>query len=337
MRLQKAQYSIAVGTLVLCAWCLPLAAQTGYDKPPQYILDVLHAPSLPTPLVSPTHDTMLLGYVQNYPSIDRVATPYVRLAGVRVEPKNHSKHDTAGGYGITPCAIKLDLVHLPDGAQRAVELPAKVCMARPLWSADGTMFAFANTTADAVELWLGETKTGTVHKVAGVALNPIFGNDIQWMPDQKTLLVKMVPMGMGAMPAEPVVPIGPSIQETGGQKGESSTYENRDTLGNKHDEEVFDYFAASQMALVDAGSGAVTTIDKPGLYDEVKIAPDGQHVLIAAIHRPYSYVTTYDHFPREVEVWGYCGPGGCDEEDRGVAGVGGPCAGAGCAAGAEGF
>jgi dipeptidyl aminopeptidase/acylaminoacyl peptidase len=303
MRVQKAQYSIAVGTLVLCAWCLPLAAQTGYDKPPQYILDVLHAPSLPTPLVSPTHDTMLLGYVQNYPSIDRVATPYLRLAGVRVEPKNHSKHDTAGGYGITPCAIKLDLVHLPDGAQRAVELPAKVCMARPAWSADGTMFAFANTTADAVELWLGETKTGTVHKVDGVALNPMFGDDIQWMPDQKTLLVKLVPMGMGAMPAEPVVPIGPSIQETGGQKGESSTYENRDTLGNTHDEEVFDYFAASQMALVDAGSGAVTTIDKPGLYDEVKIAPDGQHVLIAAIHRPYSYVTTYDHFPREVEVW----------------------------------
>jgi hypothetical protein len=33
-----------------------------------------------------------------------VATPFLRLAGARVEPKNHSKHDTPGGYGITPCA-----------------------------------------------------------------------------------------------------------------------------------------------------------------------------------------------------------------------------------------
>jgi dipeptidyl aminopeptidase/acylaminoacyl peptidase len=302
MSVRSVLVCLSGGALAVCG-SVRVVAQTGYSKPPQNILDVLHAPSLPAPLVSPTHDTMLLAYIQSYPSIERVATPYLRLAGVRVEPKNHSKHDTPGGNGITQCAIKLDMVHLPDGTQRSVELPAKVCMARPAWSADGTMFAFANTAADAVELWIGETKTGTVHKVAGVALNPMFGDDLQWMPDQKTLLVKMVPAGMGAMPAEPVVPIGPSIQETGGQKGESSTYETRDTLGNKHDEDVFDYFAASQMALVDAGSGAVTAVDKPGLYDEVKIAPDGQHVLIAAIHRPYSYVTTYDHFPREVEVW----------------------------------
>jgi len=50
----------------------------------------------------------------------------------------------------------------------------------------------------------------------------------------------------------------PSIQETEGEKGQSSTYENRDTLGSKHDEDVFDYFAASQLALVDATTAAIT-------------------------------------------------------------------------------
>jgi dipeptidyl aminopeptidase/acylaminoacyl peptidase len=126
---------------------------------------------------------------------------------------------------------------------------------------------------------------------------------MQWMPDQKTLLVKLVPEGMGAPPPEPVVPAGPSIQETTGEKGESSTYENRDTLRNRHDEDVFDYYAASQLALVDAATGAITPVGKPGNYDLVAAAPDGQHILVAAIHKPYSYVTTYDRFPREVEVW----------------------------------
>jgi dipeptidyl aminopeptidase/acylaminoacyl peptidase len=302
MRVRNVLICLSSGVLALSA-CVPVAAQTGYDKPPQYILDVLHAPTLPVPIVSPTHDRMILGYTQNYPSIARVATPYLRLAGVRVEPKNHSKHDTAGGYGVTPCAIGFDLVHLPDGAQTHVALPAGVCLSRPWWSADGKMFAFSNIATDSVELWVGDAATGLVHKVPGVALNPMFGGDVQWMPDQKTLLVKMVPQGMGAAPAEPVVPIGPSIQETGGQKGESSTYETRDTLGNKHDEDVFDYFAASQLALVDAVSGAITTIDKPGLYDGVDAAPDGQHILVAGIHKPYSYVTTYNHFPQEVEIW----------------------------------
>ncbi len=64
----------------------------------------------------------------------------------------------------------------------------------------------------------------------------MFSDELQWMPDQKTLLVKLVPKGMGAPAAEPVLPSGPSIQETGGEKGQSSTYENRDTLNSKHDE-----------------------------------------------------------------------------------------------------
>jgi dipeptidyl aminopeptidase/acylaminoacyl peptidase len=302
MRVRNGLVCLSSVVLALSA-ALPVAAQSGYDKPPQNILDVMHAPALPVPVMSPTYDRMILGYMQNYPSIERVATPYLRLAGVRVEPKNHSKHDTAGGYGVTPCAIGFELVHIPDGAQTHVALPAGVCLSRPWWSADGKMFAFSNIAPDSVELWVGDATTGVAHRVAGVALNPMFGNDVQWMPDQKTLLVKMVPPGMGAPPPEPVVPIGPSIQETGGQKGESSTYENRDTLGNKHDEDVFDYFADAQLALVNADTGAITTIDKADLYDEVRIAPDGQHVLIAAIHKPYSYVTTYNHFPRELEVW----------------------------------
>ncbi len=92
----------------------------------------------------------------------------------------------------------------------------------------------------------------------------MFDDEMQWMPDQKTLLVKLVPKGMGAPPPEPIVPTGPSIQETEGEKGQSSTYENRDTLGNKHDEDLFDYFAASQLALVDAATGSDHAHGKAG-------------------------------------------------------------------------
>src|SRR5271156_3250169 len=88
---------------------------SGYDRPPKNILDVMHAPSLPTPSVSPTKDSILLLTWQDYPSIDRVARPFLRLAGVRIEPRNHSKHDTPGGYGITQCATGFDLMHIAGG------------------------------------------------------------------------------------------------------------------------------------------------------------------------------------------------------------------------------
>jgi dipeptidyl aminopeptidase/acylaminoacyl peptidase len=288
-----------------------MVAQTsGYDLPPKNILDVMRAPLPPAPVVSPMKDKMLLVVWQLYPSIARVATPYLRLAGVRVEPKNHSKHDTPGGYGITECATSFDLATIPGGALIHVALPEGACPQEPVWAADGKKFAFANIAADSVELWIGDAATGAVHRVEGVRLNPMFGAEMQWMPDQKALLVKLVPEGMGGPPPEPVTPAGPSIQETGGQTGQSSTYENRDTLGNKHDEDVFDYYAASQLALVDAGTGAVAPVGKSGNYDAVSAAPDGQHILVTAIHKPYSYVTTYDRFPHEVEVW--------DISDRGA-------------------
>jgi dipeptidyl aminopeptidase/acylaminoacyl peptidase len=263
----------------------------------------MHAPFPPYPAVSPTGDSILLVYVQNYPSIARVATPFLRLAGVRVEPRNHSKHDTPGGYGITECGTGFDLVHIPDGTQAHIALPVGACPGEPTWSADGRRFAFVNLAAEAVELWIGDGKTGEVHRVAGVRLNPMFNDEMQWMADQKTLLVKLVPEGLGAPPPEPIAPMGPSIQETGGEKGQSSTYENRDTLANKHDEDLFDYYAASQLAFVDAASGAITPVGKPANYETVDGAPDGRHILVTAIHKPYSYVTTYERFPREVEVW----------------------------------
>jgi len=289
--------------MAACASLQMVGQTSGYDLPPKNILDVMRAPLPAVPVVSPTKDKMLLVVWQLYPSIARVATPYLRLAGVRVEPKNHSKHDTPGGYGITPCATSFDLATIPAGALIHVALPAGACPQEPVWAADGKKFAFANIATDSVELWIGDAATGAVHRVEGVRLNPMFGGEMQWMPDQKALLVKLVPEGMGGPPPEPVTPIGPSIQETGGQKGQSSTYETRDTLGNTHDEDVFDYYAASQLASVDAGSGVVTKVGKVANYDAVSAAPGGQHILVTAIHKPYSYVTTYDRFPHEVEVW----------------------------------
>jgi len=277
--------------------------ESGYNQPPKDILDVMRAPSPPIPSVSPTKDTILLISFDDYPPMSRVATPFLRLAGVRVEPANHSKHDTPGGYGITPCVRAFELVRVADGTSVHVDLPEGGCPDRPIWAADGKSFAFANTTPAAVELWLGDARTGAIHRVPGAHLNPMFDEALQWMPDQKTLLVKLVPAKMGPAPATPVGADGPSIEETGGEKGQSSTYENRDTLTSAHDEDVFDYYAQSQLALIDADGSRFTPLGKPAKYESLDPAPDGKHVLVTAIHKPYSYVTTYDRFPQEVEVW----------------------------------
>ena len=281
----------------------PAAASASvYNQPPKEILDVMRAPSPPIPSLSPTRDKLMLVTMEDYPSIAKVATPFLRLAGVRIEPGNHSQHDTPGGYGIPPCVSAIDLVQVADGKQMSVKLPAGACPRRPVWSADGQRFAFENITANAVELWVGDARTGAVHQLPGVRLNQIFGDQVQWMPDQKTLLVKLV-TGQKTPPATAPGSDGPGIQESLGATGQSSTYENRDTLRNRQDEALFAYYGSSQLALVDAASGKITPVGKPGLYQELDVAPDGHHAVVVEIRTPYSYVTTFDRFPKQVDIW----------------------------------
>jgi dipeptidyl aminopeptidase/acylaminoacyl peptidase len=281
----------------------PSPASTGYAQPPKAILEVMRTPSPPFTVVSPTRDRFLLVSQEQYPSIAQVARPFLRLAGVRIEPGSHARHDTLGGYGIPRAATSFQLVRISDGATLPVELPRGGAPGLPVWSADGRRFAFENTVTDSVELWVGDAATGAVRRIAGVRLNPMLDDQLQWLADQKTLLVKLVPDALGAPPQASGSPPGPSIQESGGGAGQSSTYEARDTLGSAEDEALFDHYASAQLALVDVESGLVTPLGPPAPLAEVTPSPDGRHVLVASLHRPYSYVTTHERFPRTVEVW----------------------------------
>lgn len=278
-------------------------APSGYAKPPSPLLEVMHSPNPPTPILSPLGNRILLASVLEYPSMERVAEPFLKLAGVRVEPKSRAKHDTPGGYGIRPCIRDFTIVTVPAGTETKIALPAGSCPSGPSWSPDGVHFVFSNTLAEAVELWIGDASNGQIHRVGDLKLNPMLGSTVQWMADQKSVLVKLVPDNAGAPPPAPVVPLGPSIQESNGEKGVSSTYETRDTLKDKHDEALFDYYAASQLAVVDTATGTKRLVGKPALYTELDVAPDGAHVIVDQVKRPYSYVTTYDRFPHEVAVW----------------------------------
>ena len=129
-------------------------------------------------------------------------------------------------------------------------------------------------------------------------------DEAQWMPDQKTLLVKLVPPGLGPPPLKATVATGPTVQETAGQGCQSSTYEARDTLTSPDDEDFVDHYADSQLAFVDTDSLEVKPFGDVDRYWALDPAYDGQHLFVTAIRKPYSYLTTYERFPSNIEVWG---------------------------------
>jgi dipeptidyl aminopeptidase/acylaminoacyl peptidase len=291
--IRKASFLAMILALTLLAPAAHAEPAT-WQKPPKEVLDVLLAPQLPDAFLDPTHATYLLATPIAYPSIADLAQPMHKLAGTRVVERNRSLY--AADYWSA-----FDLVRVADGSVMHVALPAGAKADAPDWSADGKRFAFPIVTPDAVELWVGAASSARVRKIEGVRLSPFFGGAVRWMPDQRTLLVCAVPADQGPPPSVPRVPPGPNVKETSGGSA-SSTYEVRDVLASAHDEDLFEYFGSTQLALVDAESGKVTPVGKPGLHVRASPSPDG-HLLVETIHRPYSRLTTYDRFPREVDVW----------------------------------
>jgi dipeptidyl aminopeptidase/acylaminoacyl peptidase len=287
-----------LGALAL-ALCVGAAfAQQKYEKPPQEILDVLNAPLPPSPFLSPTRDLLALAQPMVYPAIADQAEPMLRLAGVRINPRTNAERSYI--YYWTALTLK----RIADGAEFPVAMPAGVRRLDSIrWNAAGTMVAVTNEAMDGVELWILDAAAQKLRPIPGLHINPVLGSELQWMPDQKTLLVKTIPADRGAAPSPPLVPPGPKIQESLGVAAAISTYEARDLLKTSYDADLFDYYASSELALVNASSGEVKRIGKPAVYGQVSAAPGGSYLLVERIHRPYSYLVAYYRFPKEVEVW----------------------------------
>jgi len=277
---------------------------SGYLELPEPLRSVSRATPNPALMLDPTGQTALLVHQTRYPSIERVAEPYLKLAGVRIEPRTHSRHDRSNGYGIRTCIDGFALLDIASGQQTPVTTPEGACLGAPQWSPDGTRFAFNITATQGVTLWVGEAGSGQTRRIEGVHLNTILGDSVQWLGDRPALLVKRIPDTLApAAPARASVPPGPDIKQTQAGSGESSTYEARDTLESPEDERLFDYYATSQLAVVDLAADTVRDIGAPAVYAEVDSAPDGIHVRVESLKRPYSYVTTWGRFAHDVDVW----------------------------------
>jgi dipeptidyl aminopeptidase/acylaminoacyl peptidase len=268
--------------------------QTGYQRPPRAVLEILDAPPPPAVAVSPTREHLLLIQGVRYPSIAEVAAPMLRLAGLRINPLTNGPH-------LTPRVVGLTVQTIADGSQKPVALPAGGHFGPPDFAPDGRRFALTNTAPHGIELWVGDVRGATIKQIPGVVLNTVYGEPVQWMPDGRTLLCQTVPPDRGRPPAAPPVPPGPTVQESAGQAGPVRTFQ--DLLQSQHDEDVFDYYATAQLNLVDVETGRMTPLGKPAVFAEAEPSPDGQRFLVMRVRRPYSYLHPVSAFPHDIEVW----------------------------------
>jgi dipeptidyl aminopeptidase/acylaminoacyl peptidase len=270
----------------------PLTAQDAYRDPPAPIARVLDQPPLPFASTSPDGTRLLLQERATMPPVADLAAPMLRLAGMRINPATNGP---AGGRAtLTGFRVR----SLTDGGETVMDVPdGSLGFAR--WSPDGRWLTFSLTTGETVEQWVADANTGVSRRVAGAVNEAAGGCD--WVSDSRRLVCLLVPADRGAPPAAPPTPAGPTVQEAAGRQAPVRTYQ--DLLQNAHDEALFEFYMTSQVALVDATTGAARMVGAPDLYREATPSPDGRYLLVQRLERPFSYLVPAFAFPTAIELW----------------------------------
>ncbi|WP_164116073.1 S9 family peptidase [Stenotrophomonas maltophilia] len=291
---------LAVAPLAWAAAPQPAVAQAqgvnGYELPSAALQAVVDAPRAPSLYLSPRRDVAALMQMPSLPSIQVVAQPELKLAGLRISPRTFS--DSRFSFG-----EKLWLMNVADGNERQISgLPAKLSIASVMWSPDQKWLAFNQVEAasGANELWLVDVAGGSARRlVAG--LNTVIGSGYQWLPDSRGLVVFTRPANLGAAPASDGIPTGPAVQQTRQGDGVVSIRTYQDLLKNEADARQFDYYATTQPVEVSL-DGNTRAIGAAGIFMGFSVSPDGRFVLRQPVQRPYSYVVPVGSFPRRIEV-----------------------------------
>lgn len=271
-----------------------LLVSAQYRQPDPAISAIVEAPAAPLVSISPTRNAVLLTDYNPNPGIATLAQPFLRLAGLRIQPELNSRRRLTDYTAVT-------IRKLSEKDDVNIQLPGdRQLSGVPTWSNDGKYIAFGMDSEIGVELWVAETATGEARRISDLYINDVLMSGFSWMKDNRHLLVSMIPPGRGKAPVANRIPASPVIDETSGKVSRVMTYQ--DLLENKHDEDLFEYYATSHLAIVNTQTGEVKPFGTPGMYTDCNWSPDENYALVSFVTRPFSYNVPFGLFTRKTEI-----------------------------------
>ncbi len=264
-----------------------------YQKPPKEILELADAAPPPSAMIDGRAKYMALLSQPRFLSLEELAQPELKLAGLRINPR---AHDASRSRYYTTLAFQ----EVESGKQIPLAgLPENLRLKYPRFSPDSTHFSFVQTTTEGLELWVVDLDTGKAARLAPPVLTAVMGFPYLWSPDGKSLVCRTRP-SPAPFPETTGLPTGPAIQEATGAKAAAWTYQ--DLLRNKNDERKFEFYGQCTITRY-ALDGTGTPWLPAGIYREIDLSPDGEYLLAVETHPPYSYQLPGNRFPYAVRVY----------------------------------
>ncbi len=275
----------------------PLLASddNGYQVPSKAIADLVDAKLAPTTRMSPDKSWMAFLERQRIATLEELAKPELKLAGIKLNPNNFSRSRPRSKY------LAIEFKNLNSNQVVKLDGLPKGRILAPAWSPDSAYFAFVIEQQTEANLYLYGLVSKKLIKVDNLKLNSVIdANPYRWLPDSSALVVNMAANAGKQAPKGNNASIVPIISQTSGSKAPVRTYQN--LLTTPHDKALFKFYGLGQLAKVNL-QGKVSKLGKPGLVRSFKASPNSEYLLVGQIEEPFSYLVPYSRFAAKWQVW----------------------------------
>jgi dipeptidyl aminopeptidase/acylaminoacyl peptidase len=285
--------------ILLAATSLAATAQESvtFRTPPEEIRKLVDAPLPPAVVVDPAGTRLVLLDLPGYKSLEELSAPELRLAGLRINPKNHNRARVNLTTGIA-------VQEIASGRRVAVEgLPASPKIQWTRFSPKGAYFSFVQCDAEGLSLWVVDLAAARATRVTPPSVSAVLDFPYQWLPDESGLLVHVRPSLEPFVPPV-VLPAGPVVKEATGRKAPARTYQ--DLLKNEADERTFSHYATTEIHRF-ALDGTSKAVLPAAIRRAVRPSPDGSWILVTTVLPPFSYRFPVNRFAYRTEVFDAAG------------------------------
>ncbi len=264
-----------------------------YKKPPQEITDIIENSVKRDIIISGKGNFLAVLQKPSYSSIKEISLPFLKLAGLKVNPANNTNINASYYSDIFIKNINTSEEFKLNG------LPKDALIGNVTFSPDENRIAFSIKKDNAVQLWVAYLPTKETQRLTNFSLNEAYGKLYEWASNGETILAKFIVDNRKDFSTQDI-PSGPTVMENSAKPGVSKTYP--DLLKDSKDEALFDYYLTSQLKIVYL-NGLAVNFNRPGIYRDFNFSPDGNMVMISTIDKPYSYTVPLEYFPYHTEIF----------------------------------
>ncbi|MEI7726405.1 MAG: prolyl oligopeptidase family serine peptidase [Bacteroidota bacterium] len=269
-------------------------AQTNYQLPPKEILELADVKTPPQTSISRNNTWLLLLERPLYKTLEELAEPELKLAGLRMNPENFNVSRSSFYTSLT-------IQKLSDAKPITLKNMPQPLMAQYVQiSPNENYCSFVQVNPSKLSLWVIDLKTGEANMILPEGLNATMGSPYQWSNDESFLYCKWKGDKM-KLSVKDELPKGPSTQDATGVKAPARTFQ--DLLRNKQDEAKFDHYAGASVLKVSVDGQKRTPLLPEGIYKMIAFSPDGKYILTEEVVQPYSYALTYFSFSSRFNVY----------------------------------